>query len=1281
MNETDGPAQSVAPSGIETREEFARALSALRTSAGLSVRALARRLDTPVATVGDYCSGRHLPGPSQQELFCRMLRACGVAEDELDDWLAAVQRLRQASDSRVRRVAAPYCGLEPFRLEDQARFFGREAVTEEVLSRLCARVEGESAGLVLVVAPSGAGKSSVLRAGVQARVEAGALRMEDGEWRTVAFTPGDRPLEALRDALAELPEGPRLVVVDQLEEIFAGSAQEQDRFVEELERLVSSGVVVLGGLRADFYDRASRVPVLLASLRADPVLLGPMTQEELRSAIVGPARQAGAQVDDGLVELLLADLAPRDAKGFAHETGALPLLSHALLQSWQRARGNRLTVADYRAAGGLEGAVRQSAEELFAELSVEQQAMARRVFLRLVRVPDDGPAIRRRAARQELYELGARDRLGVSSADRVSEIEQVVDLFVAARLVTTDVNSVELSHEALLTAWPRLAGWVQENRAGLRLHHQLTDAARDWVAADREPALLLRGARLQLIADWASEGERRAELTGDEEALLTASQALELSERRTARRRSRQMRTLLIASLAFGLAALVFAVIALEASDTATRARDDALSRQVALESRTQAPADPSLAMQLAVLARRVAPTTDATSSLLDASGGEMPMRFLGPDGPAYLTTSRAADRLAVAYSGDDQVRVYTLVEGVPRLAGTVVAGPASAQAFAVALSADGRLLAAGGTTHQVAVWSLTSPAHPTKIATLSGPAGTIYGLSFSPDGRRLAAVDASSAVHLWSLDSNEHVQPQAALAGPSNATLHAVQFDPSGRALAAVGSNGQVLIWSQTAPATVAAVTYAPGGTPLKAVSFSPDGQTLAAGGEGNLVYLWTLHDGNRPAAMAPLHGFSSWVNSLAFSPDGSDLVAGGSDNSLRVWSTAAWRPVATLKHPAPVTGSLFASNGTRLLSIDSAGTLRDWSFPPPSTWRAPGSVFRLDYTNSGDELAVISSGPNGNAELWRTANPSDPVLVANVAAPPAFGPVAGAGALTRDGRLLAIANARAQIQLIDVSDPHHPSPVGSVLTGATPYVEQMSFDPTGRLLAAGDDGGRIHLWNVSAPAHPVTEPTLVLPGPPQIMLGVAFSPNGQLLASASTNGQALLWDVGRPSQPRLLATLGRFDGYAYAVAFTPDGRTVIAGGADRTVRLWNISDPAHPRALGRPLTGPTSNVYDVAVSPDGATIAAAAIDGSLWLWRITDPRAPKLLATLAASSTDLFAVSFQPHTDAVITAGADRQLHVFGDNPATVAAGICTHVGTPLTRAEWSEYVQTGRYDPPCR
>lgn len=1280
MGRTGEAAPSGEPWNIATREQFAAELTALRVGAGLSIRALAQILGTPPATVGDYCSGRHLPGPRQRELFTAMLRACGVEQPALEAWLDAVARLRVGSDARMRRVADPYPGLAPFEIDDRARFFGREEVTEAILQRLRAQAGGDAArGIVLLLGPSGAGKSSLLRAGVQARIQDGAMGAGTETWTSGLFTPGEHPLDALRACVRQLPEQQRVVIVDQLEEMFAAPADTQEQFVHDLEKLAGSASLVLAGMRADFYEQALRLPGLLAGLRAGPVLLVPMSEEDLRQAITGPAKSVGAQVEEGLVELLIADLAPRDGSGFAHDAGSLPLLSHALLQSWQRARGNSLTIADYRATGGLQGAVSQTAEELYTQLRPDQQELARLIFMRLVRVPEDGPAVRRRAARRELDALEDSDNQSLEAEN--SRLAEIIDRFVAARLVTVDVASVELSHEALLTAWPRLAGWLDENRAGLLLHRQLTDAANDWSAAGQDPALLLRGSRLQMIGEWARAVEHRAELNANERALLTASEEQALSEARGVLRRRRQMRALMTASLLFGLAALLLAAITLRAERAATRARDAARSRQLALQARSLAPTEPDLAMQLAVLAKKVSPTTDATSALLDASSGELPTRLLGPSGPAYVSVSANTDRLAVAYSSADRIRIYALAGRLPRLLSSVRFGPSSAQVFAVALSHNGRVLAAGGSTGHILVWSLAQPRHPVRLATLAGLGGAVFGLSFDADDGQLAAVSDQALVHLWSVKSGRPPQPEPSLRAVRGTQLHAVQFAPHGQLLAAASVTGQMLVWPRTNPPTLPLTPPAAVGSTLTELAFSPDSHTLAAAGEAPAVYRWRVRS-NRPLRpLAPLQGFTSWVDSLAFSPDGRYLVGGGSDNSLRIWSTGKPASALTLDHPASVTGVAFAAGGGRMLSTDAAGTLRVWSFPPPSALLTSGKVFALDYTAGGGELAVITSGATGSAELWRTAAGQQPRLMANIRDPASFGAVAGAGALSDDGKLLAVANAKAQVQLFDVTDPHHPEALGAPLRGASPYVEQMAFDTSGRRLAASDDAGHVHIWNVSGPERRAVASTLDVSGAGESVLGVDFSPGGRVLATASTDGRVRLWDVASPGGPRALATAGHLSGYAYTVAFTPNGRVLAAAGADRKVHLWNVADPRHPVSIGAPLTGPTSSIYDLAIRSDGPTLAAATTDGSVWVWNISNPAAPELVAHLTGAASELFSVSFQPRTNTLIAAGADQVLHIWNDDPTAVVKTICRIAGTPLTRSEWSQYVQAGTYAPPCR
>ncbi|MGH9089730.1 MAG: helix-turn-helix domain-containing protein [Acidimicrobiales bacterium] len=433
---------------MRTRADLGRELTALRTAAGLTVRELARRLNTPPATLGDYFAGRHLPKLSQLDLYRSIVTECGVsAPDDLERWAQALDRARLTSDGRAAKGIAPYRGLEPFGEADAELFFGREAATNELVGRLRQLWDdpGPSGGVLVLVGPSGSGKSSLLGAGLVPAVRAGALDTSGTSWTCQPATPADAA-DLLQAPAA--PDGTHLLlVVDQVEDALAGSSLSGVRSVllEALARPDRAPSLVVLGLRADYYGEAAGEPVLLAALRHAQVLLGPLTEPEVREAIAGPARAVGATTEDGLVDLVLADLAPGSPTGFAHDAGALPLLSHALLVAWQRAERNQLTIADYRTVGGLRGAVRQSAEELYRSLDPAEQVLARRMFGRLVRIEGDGPLTRRRVHRRELTALHER-------AEGVSTFDRVLERFVAARLVTADAEHVQISHDALLGA-------------------------------------------------------------------------------------------------------------------------------------------------------------------------------------------------------------------------------------------------------------------------------------------------------------------------------------------------------------------------------------------------------------------------------------------------------------------------------------------------------------------------------------------------------------------------------------------------------------------------------------------------------------------------------------------------------------------------------------------------------------------------------------------------------------------------------------------------------------
>jgi Novel STAND NTPase 1/Helix-turn-helix domain len=425
------------PGRIANQRDFGRMLTLLRERAGKTIRQVAAAADIPPSTAGDYFTGSHLPHASARSVLPRILAACGEADPGVtDQWLEALARARRAPGRRPAGAPPPYRGLASFQAEDAQWFFGRDDLIRLLVSLTTGssrhgHVSGGAPGdlPVVVIGPSGAGKSSLLRAGLMPALrERNRSRPGAGAERTLLFTPGSRPLARLAKHLApeaaaaaeaalradpgrsvELagkirPPGLALIV-DQFEDTYTDCQDEAERqaFIAALCALCGPAMVVLG-LRADFYARALAHPQLARALRASQIAVGPMTAAQLRQAIVEPARLAGLQVDHGLVELLLRDLAPQAGTGepgTACDAGALALLSNALLATWERSRGKLLTVAAYEASGGIREAIAAAAETAYSELPANQRGDARRLLLRLVQVTD-GVAIRRRIPIDEL---------------------------------------------------------------------------------------------------------------------------------------------------------------------------------------------------------------------------------------------------------------------------------------------------------------------------------------------------------------------------------------------------------------------------------------------------------------------------------------------------------------------------------------------------------------------------------------------------------------------------------------------------------------------------------------------------------------------------------------------------------------------------------------------------------------------------------------------------------------------------------------------------------------
>jgi WD40 repeat protein len=1302
------------PEGIATSAEFTRGLQALRALSGRTIREVARVSKTPVATTGDYFSGRHLPLDRDQ--FAAILAACGETDKaRIEQWQAALARARRLPG---RRTSTPYRGLERFEAEDARWFFGREEVTE----RLTALAVAPSTAPLLLTGPSGAGKSSLLRAGLLPCLRANAADHDDvdGLIEVVDLTVISLPelstrvaKLAARAADADAGSPPPTMIVDQFEAVFTLCADEGERssLLHALCDLARVGLVVLA-LRADFYQQAIRYPELLRAAQERQVVLGPMSAEQVRRAVVEPARLARTEVAAGLVEVLLADLAPGPDGNGAHEPGALPMLSHALLAAWEHSRSGTLTVADYLAGGGIRDALTRSAERAYESLTPTQQQVARRLFLRLVQVADDFPPSRAAVPLDELLSgitASVDDgQPGHGPAD--ADADWVLAVFIAERMIAVDTGTARLTHDALLAGWPRLRSWIEENAEDLRIRRRIASAAQAWSEAGREEAALWRGSQLAVAREWGDDPEKRATLLSLAGDFVTASLAADavreqLERRRTARLRSIVAVLTVLVVVVAGLTAYAFsqrqtarrdAATAIKAEVDAITERNQADSREAAFVAEQLLNTDPLAASQLSLAGYRMAPTAQATASLLDATGTSSAARILDAAGPVQWVSLSPDRRLLVAAGADGTLRLWNVsVPRAPVLVTTLARANKLEPLYTAAFSPDGRVIAAAGAGQAVELWSVAGSdltdgdGEALRVAPLgrplTGPTNTIYSIAFSSDGRLLAAGSADGTVRLWDVGNPEHSTPVGrALKVPGAAGaggyVQSVAFSADGRTLAAGTSVKTVWLWNVSRPAAPAAFRGMPLRGPsalISGVAFSPDGQTLAASSEDDKIWLWSVRPGGTARSDGTLAGATGWANSVAFSPDGRSLAEGTSDASVLVWNVTTRTITATLSQPQPVT-SVTWDGQNRIAASDADGTVALWSLPAPvlDTGNSPAGVA---YSPDGRTLAVGGS----SVQLWDVATHT---LIASHSLPPQV--IVNATAFSPSGKAVAVALSNGTVALLS----------GSTLALLTqPFVvnsgrgtaESVAFSPDGALLVTGADDGSVRLFDVADPARP--RPVARVHDSGASVYTVAFAPDGVTVAAASVDDLVRLWQVTGPdstaaggaSRAGLAEAgppLGGLASYAIGLAFSPDSKTLAVGSADKTVRLWNVARPARAAPIGVPLTGPSGYVWAAAFSPDGKTLAVGVTDGTIWLWNVALPARPSLFATLTGPAGAVYSVAFSPSGAQLASTNFEGTVRLWDTSPAAARAAICGNLGQPLTPAEWSSYVPGLPYQAPC-
>jgi WD40 repeat protein len=1076
-----------------------------------------------------------------------------------------------------------------------------------------------------------------------------------------------------------------VLVVDQCEEAvtLCTDAAEREAFFAALADHAERAPLVVA-LRADRLGDLSAHPGVARIVERGLFLLQAMGEGDLRAAIEGPARQAGLRLEPGLVDLLV-----REVEG---EPGALPLLSHALRQTWQRREGRTLTVAGYQASGGIRGAVAQSAEQLYEGASAEQRPMLRDLLLRLVAPGTDGEPVRSRVPRR------------VVAAD--PEHERIVEQLVSARLVTSDQDVVELAHEALARAWPRLRDWLDDDVEGQRIWRHVSAAAESWDAMGRPASELYRGVRLDQAVEWRDR--TTPDLNALERTFLDASRTERDRERQReadqitrTTRANRRLRAQLVALGIALVVALVIGVVAVRQRDTATRERRIATARELAAAATANLDVDPERSVLLALAA------VDRSRS---------------GDGSALPEATQALH---------DAVTASRATLHVPGVGG------------AVAWSPDGVRFAAAGPAGTVAIHDAATGE---PVQTIAAHDERVNGIAFSPDGALLGTTAEDGDAKVWDLETGDVLH---SLQSPLGRDSLAPSFSPDGALFAASWWNEGLIRIVDVATGQVVREIRAPGGGRRpRSTAFDPSGARIVVALEEGTTVVVDVRTGEEVMDLqVPASASAAW------SPDGSSIATAGGDGSARIFDARTGRQRFALRgHRARVNDVDWSPDSRRIVTASDDGSARVWGVAGVeglelftlSAQDTRAGLIRAAFSPDGSQV-VTGDIENRATIVWQASRGGDAEL-ANLPAV-TFGE--SLAAHTPDGRYLLVGNAAGGLTVWDAESftivrtlgpPAAPTgaplPNGDFLDAPTAtgtWVSALDVSPDGRLVAAAVletnetpiPGSSLRIWDVEtgAEAFRVRHRGIVD--------DIAWSPDGNLLAISTADvtvdaagdfastqqrlavvdrsgrevaalpdeeegvqilslaftrdgerligvrsfsavfdadfGQVAIWDWRAERLERTIDTGGE------KAVLSPDEDLLVSTPSDyftgsQVAEVWDWDTGEHLRTLA----GNSGSVTRAAFSPDGSRLATASKDGTVRIW---DPRTGEQQLDLHGHAGHVTSITFSPDGSRLASVGADGVARVWAldlDDLVDVAERGLTRT---LTDDECRQYLHAQR------
>jgi len=913
----------------------------------------------------DYIS-RELRGSGQEPIRMGWGRSIALVSYRIESIEAAPASFNHEN---------PYQGLYAFAMEQENYFCGRERAIRALIDRLT------NNRFLAVIGPSGCGKSSLVKAGLLPQIRRDRFP-GSRQWTIETFTPGKHPLELLLEILARQRQHqqPFVLFIDQLEEIFTLCEDEAER--QSFIRLMADEATnserftrVIVAIRGDYLDRCAAYPeaaALINRTRPTTYVVTPLSLQEILEAIEKPAALHGATFEPGL--------ALQIAQAVEGQPGALPLLQYSLKELWRvgieesSSPQPYLTKNAYEETGGVKGALEKRANDLYRSFTPFDQAFVRRLFMELVQLGEGQEVTRRRVSWQRL----------VATADSPEQLQRVIRLLAGQqqRLIITDEKTVEVAHEALLSEWTLLQGWIEEDRESIRLARQLEAESREWQTRfQKSDEALLMGARLAAIAEWVEktnpkltdleeeylqkslakreqeiqaqlEQERQLREEAEARALAEVEKALEAEARAKAeakeaeaargKTKAQKQKTRIAIGAAVALTALAvltfgFGIQAKQRKSTAIEALVSEPQRL--LETNNQLEALMASVTALKQLEEIGGNNTEALKQLQSVinrvrernrlQGHQHPVLRVSfsPDG--NIIASASYDGTVKLWSKRGELR-YTLRDPNQNML-----TDQQRIVFDVEFRPDGEMLASAHFDETVKFWDIEGNLIRTLGKVNTGdfdPTKVFYSVSFSPDNQTIAAGRGDGSITLWNSRNDQSIKTLRDPNVENVSNVYGIDFNPiNENILASTGYDGSVKIWNLQ-DETPEPEILGNHENIVTLVRFSPNGEMLASSSYDGRIKLWERHEEESYSLIKTIPTHGDYVNGLAFSPDGEMIASASRDKSIKLWELDAISngPQAIIRgHEEEVNGVSFSPNERDqiIATSSSDNTVRIWS------------------------------------------------------------------------------------------------------------------------------------------------------------------------------------------------------------------------------------------------------------------------------------------------------------------------------------------------------------------